>query len=97
MNAIKELEREQLRTDVPEIAAAACIWRDLAPSPEAIMVGGLEFGGRPLCLLYLLRRLALAGLELPVLPDADAERPRRYVSFEGNDVGQVFACSNVIS
>lgn len=28
---------------VPEIAAAACIWRDLAPSPEAIMVSGLEF------------------------------------------------------
>jgi D-psicose/D-tagatose/L-ribulose 3-epimerase len=34
---------ESFGQNVPEIAAAACIWRDLAPSPEAIMVGGLEF------------------------------------------------------
>jgi D-psicose/D-tagatose/L-ribulose 3-epimerase len=34
---------ESFGQNVPEIAAAACIWRDLAPSPEAIMIGGLEF------------------------------------------------------
>jgi D-psicose/D-tagatose/L-ribulose 3-epimerase len=34
---------ESFGQNVPEIAAAACIWRDLAPSPEAIMLGGLEF------------------------------------------------------
>jgi D-psicose/D-tagatose/L-ribulose 3-epimerase len=34
---------ESFGQNVPEIAAAACIWRDLAPSPEAIMRGGLEF------------------------------------------------------
>jgi D-psicose/D-tagatose/L-ribulose 3-epimerase len=34
---------ESFGQNVPEIAAAACIWRDLAPSPEAIMVGGLDF------------------------------------------------------
>ncbi|MCS6952497.1 MAG: sugar phosphate isomerase/epimerase family protein [Bryobacterales bacterium] len=28
---------------IPEIAAAACIWRDLAPSPEAIAFDGLRF------------------------------------------------------
>ena len=34
---------ESFGQNVPEIAAAACIWRDLAPSPEAIMLGGLQF------------------------------------------------------
>jgi len=34
---------ESFGQNVPEIAAAACIWRDLAPSPESIMIGGLEF------------------------------------------------------
>ncbi|MCL6508797.1 MAG: sugar phosphate isomerase/epimerase [Bryobacteraceae bacterium] len=28
---------------IPEIAAAACIWRDLAPAPEAIAFEGLRF------------------------------------------------------
>jgi len=28
---------------IPEIAAAACIWRDLAPSPEVIAYEGLKF------------------------------------------------------
>jgi D-psicose/D-tagatose/L-ribulose 3-epimerase len=28
---------------IPEIAAAACIWRDLAPSPEALAWEGLNF------------------------------------------------------
>ena len=32
---------ESFGQNVPEIAAAACIWRDLAPSPESIMVDGL--------------------------------------------------------
>jgi D-psicose/D-tagatose/L-ribulose 3-epimerase len=34
---------ESFGQSVPEIAAAACIWRDLAPSPESIMVDGLKF------------------------------------------------------
>ena len=34
---------ESFGQNVPEIAAAACIWRDLAPSPESIMVDGLVF------------------------------------------------------
>jgi D-psicose/D-tagatose/L-ribulose 3-epimerase len=34
---------ESFGQNVPEIAAAACIWRDLAPTPETIMLGGLEF------------------------------------------------------
>jgi D-psicose/D-tagatose/L-ribulose 3-epimerase len=34
---------ESFGQNVPEIAAAACIWRDLAPSPESIMVDGLRF------------------------------------------------------
>lgn len=28
---------------IPEIAAAACIWRDIAPSPEAIAEQGIQF------------------------------------------------------
>lgn len=28
---------------IPEIAAAACIWRDIAPNPEAIAVEGVRF------------------------------------------------------
>lgn len=34
---------ESFGQNVPEIAAAACIWRDLAPTPEDIMLGGLRF------------------------------------------------------
>ena len=34
---------ESFGQNVPEIAAAACIWRDLAPSPESLMIGGLSF------------------------------------------------------
>lgn len=34
---------ESFGQNVPEIAAAACIWRDLAPSPESIMLEGIEF------------------------------------------------------
>lgn len=34
---------ESFGQNVPEIAAAACIWRDLAPSPESIMIQGLKF------------------------------------------------------
>ncbi|HYI93179.1 MAG TPA: sugar phosphate isomerase/epimerase [Bryobacteraceae bacterium] len=34
---------ESFGQNVPEIAAAACIWRDLAPSSESIMVDGLKF------------------------------------------------------
>jgi D-psicose/D-tagatose/L-ribulose 3-epimerase len=34
---------ESFGSTIPEIAAAACIWRDLAPTPEAIAVEGLRF------------------------------------------------------
>jgi D-psicose/D-tagatose/L-ribulose 3-epimerase len=34
---------ESFGQNVPEIAAAACIWRDLAPSPESIMVEGIKY------------------------------------------------------
>ena len=34
---------ESFGQHVPEIAAAACIWRDLAPTPESIMVDGIKF------------------------------------------------------
>lgn len=34
---------ESFGAAIPEIAAAACIWRDLAPSPEAIAAEGLDF------------------------------------------------------
>jgi D-psicose/D-tagatose/L-ribulose 3-epimerase len=34
---------ESFGQNVPEIAAAACIWRDLAPTPESIMVDGIKF------------------------------------------------------
>jgi D-psicose/D-tagatose/L-ribulose 3-epimerase len=34
---------ESFGQNVPEIAAAACIWRDLAPAPESIMIDGLKF------------------------------------------------------
>lgn len=34
---------ESFGQNVPEIAAAACIWRDLAPSTDDIMTGGLTF------------------------------------------------------
>jgi D-psicose/D-tagatose/L-ribulose 3-epimerase len=34
---------ESFGQNVPEIAAAACIWRDLAPTPESIMTDGLKF------------------------------------------------------
>lgn len=34
---------ESFGAQIPEIAAAACIWRDLAPSAEAIARGGLAF------------------------------------------------------
>jgi D-psicose/D-tagatose/L-ribulose 3-epimerase len=34
---------ESFGQNVPEIAAAACIWRDLAPAPESIMIDGLAF------------------------------------------------------
>jgi D-psicose/D-tagatose/L-ribulose 3-epimerase len=34
---------ESFGQNVPEIAAAACIWRDLAPTPESIMIEGLAF------------------------------------------------------
>jgi D-psicose/D-tagatose/L-ribulose 3-epimerase len=34
---------ESFGQNVPEIAAAACIWRDLAPSPESLMTDGLKF------------------------------------------------------
>jgi D-psicose/D-tagatose/L-ribulose 3-epimerase len=34
---------ESFGQHVPEIAAAACIWRDLAPTTESIMIDGLAF------------------------------------------------------
>ncbi len=34
---------ESFGSNIPEIAAAACIWRDLAPSSEALASGGLQF------------------------------------------------------
>ena len=34
---------ESFGSTIPDIAAAACIWRDLAPSPEAIAHDGLRF------------------------------------------------------
>lgn len=34
---------ESFGSQIPEIAAAACIWRDLAPSAEDIARGGLRF------------------------------------------------------
>ena len=34
---------ESFGQNVPEIAAAACIWRDLAPSTESIMTDGIRF------------------------------------------------------
>lgn len=34
---------ESFGSNIPEIAAAACIWRDLAPSAEALAVEGLGF------------------------------------------------------
>ncbi len=34
---------ESFGLDIPEIAAAACIWRDLAPSSEAIAGDGVRF------------------------------------------------------
>jgi D-psicose/D-tagatose/L-ribulose 3-epimerase len=34
---------ESFGQNVPEIAAAACIWRDLAPAPESIMIEGVAF------------------------------------------------------
>lgn len=34
---------ESFGSTIPEIAAAACIWRDLAPTPEAIAVEGARF------------------------------------------------------
>lgn len=34
---------ESFGQNVPEIAAAACIWRDLAPTPESIMVDGIVY------------------------------------------------------
>ena len=34
---------ESFGSNIPEIAAAACIWRDLAPSSEAIAGDGLRF------------------------------------------------------
>lgn len=34
---------ESFGSTIPEIAAAACIWRDLAPSVEAIATEGLKF------------------------------------------------------
>ncbi len=34
---------ESFGSNIPEIAAAACIWRDLAPVPEAIAEQGLAF------------------------------------------------------
>lgn len=34
---------ESFGSHIPEIAAAACIWRDLAPSPDAIAAEGLKF------------------------------------------------------
>jgi D-psicose/D-tagatose/L-ribulose 3-epimerase len=34
---------ESFGSNIPEIAAAACIWRDLAPSSEAIAADGLRF------------------------------------------------------
>jgi D-psicose/D-tagatose/L-ribulose 3-epimerase len=34
---------ESFGQNIPEIAAAACIWRDLAPTPENIMVDGVAF------------------------------------------------------
>lgn len=34
---------ESFGSTIPEIAAAACIWRDLAPTAEAIAVEGLRF------------------------------------------------------
>jgi D-psicose/D-tagatose/L-ribulose 3-epimerase len=43
---------ESFGSTIPEIAAAACIWRDLAPTPEAIPVEGLRF----------LRRMSERGL-----------------------------------
>ena len=34
---------ESFGQNVPEIAAAACIWRDLAPTTESIMIDGIKF------------------------------------------------------
>lgn len=34
---------ESFGSNIPEIAAAACIWRDLAASPEALVTEGLAF------------------------------------------------------
>lgn len=34
---------ESFGSTIPEIAAAACIWRDLAPTPAAIATDGLRF------------------------------------------------------
>jgi D-psicose/D-tagatose/L-ribulose 3-epimerase len=34
---------ESFGSQIPEIAAAACIWRDLAPSADAIAAEGLQF------------------------------------------------------
>jgi D-psicose/D-tagatose/L-ribulose 3-epimerase len=34
---------ESFGARIPEIAAAACIWRDLAPSSDAIASEGLKF------------------------------------------------------
>ncbi|MCW5980553.1 MAG: sugar phosphate isomerase/epimerase [Bryobacteraceae bacterium] len=34
---------ESFGSNIPEIAAAACIWRDLAPSSEAIAADGVKF------------------------------------------------------
>jgi D-psicose/D-tagatose/L-ribulose 3-epimerase len=34
---------ESFGSRIPEIATAACIWRDLASSPEALAREGLEF------------------------------------------------------
>lgn len=34
---------ESFGSAIPEIAAAACVWRDLAPNPEAIAVEGVRF------------------------------------------------------
>jgi len=34
---------ESFGSAIPEIAAAACIWRDLAPTVDTIATGGLRF------------------------------------------------------
>jgi D-psicose/D-tagatose/L-ribulose 3-epimerase len=34
---------ESFGPNIPAIAAAACVWRDVAPTPESIMTGGIEF------------------------------------------------------